>query len=99
MLTLKKIMKRNCLSVIVWNFRHIVSEILKMIYNSNNLIKSNQKHSVEKLIAKELYLISLQHKIGTPASQKCFEIMFQDLIMQLKHIFTLSHITTTNSKL
>ena len=69
-----------------------------MIYNSNNLIKSNQKHSVEKLIAKE-HLISLQHKIGTPASQKCFEIMFQDLIMQLKHIFTLPHITTTNSKL
>ena len=46
---------------------------------NHRLIKTNQIHSVEKLTAKELYLISLQHEIAIPTSQKYFESMFQDL--------------------
>ena len=39
-------------------------------YINHHLIKSNQIHSVKKIIAKELYLISIQHETATPASQK-----------------------------
>ena len=47
---------------------------------------------------KELYLISLQHETTTPTSQKYFEGMFLDLTLQWKHIYTLPHITTIDSK-
>ena len=56
-------------------------------------------HFVEKLTVKELYLISLQHATATPTSKKYFESMFQDLPLQWKHIYTLPHITTTDSKI
>ena len=56
-------------------------------------------HSFEKLIMKELYLISLQHETATPTSQKYFEIMFRDLTLQWKHIHTLHCITTIHSRL
>ena len=68
-------------------------------YLNHHLIKSNQIHSVENLTAKQLYLISLQHETATPTSQKHFESMFRDLTLQWKHIYTLSRITTTDSKL
>ena len=45
-------------------------------YLNHHLIKINQIHSFEKLIAKELYLISLQYETTTPTSQKYFESMF-----------------------
>ena len=41
-----------------------------LCYLNHHLIKSNQMHSFEKLIMKELYLISLQHETATPTSQK-----------------------------
>ena len=55
-------------------------------YLNYHLMKSNQIHSVEKLTAKELYLISLQHETATPTSQKYFESIFQDVTLQRKHI-------------
>ena len=61
--------------------------------NSQNLsylnyhqVKSNEIHSSEKLIVKELYLISLQHGTATPTSQKYFKSMLRDLTLQWKHI-------------
>ena len=66
---------------------------------NQHLIKSNQIHSFEKLTAKELYLISLQHKTTTPTSQKYFDSMFRDLTLQCKQIFTLPRITTIDYKL
>ena len=63
------------------------------------LKKSNQIYSFEKLTAKELYLISLQHKTTIPTSQKYYNCMFRDLTLQWKHIYTLPHITTIDSKL
>ena len=44
-------------------------------------------------------MISLQHEITTPTSQKYIETMFQDLTLQWKHIYTLSRITGIDSKL
>ena len=70
-----------------------------LCYLNHHLIKSNQMHSFEKLTMKELYLISLQHEIATPTSQKYFEIMFRDLTLQWKHIHTLHCITTIDSRL
>ena len=66
---------------------------------NHHLIKSNQIYSIEKLTAKKLYLISLEHETTTPTSQKYSESMFQDLTSQWKHIYTLPHITTIDSKL
>ena len=43
-------------------------------YLNHHLIKSNQTHSVKKLTAKELYLISLQDETATPTSQKKFPV-------------------------
>ena len=66
---------------------------------NHHLIKINQIHSVEKLTAKELCLISLQHETATETSQKYFESMFRHVTLQWKHIYTLSRITTIHSKL
>ena len=63
------------------------------------LIKNNQIHCFEKLTAKEFYLISLQHEIATPTSQKYFESMFRNVTLQWKHIYTFPRITTIDSKL
>ena len=68
-------------------------------YLNHYLIKSNQIHSVEKLIAKELYLISLKNEIATPTSQKYFHSLFRDLTLQREHIYNLPRITTIDSKL
>ena len=40
-----------------------------------------------------------QHETTTPTSQKYFESMFRDLTLQWEHIYTLSRITTRDSKL
>ena len=56
-------------------------------YLNHHLKKSNQ-HCFEKLTAKELYLISLQHETATLTSQKYFESMFRDMTLQWKHIYT-----------
>ena len=45
-------------------------------YVNHHLIKSNQIYSLEKLTAKELYLISLQHGTTTPTSHKYFGSTF-----------------------
>ena len=62
---------------------HLKKKLIENTINSQNLsylnlhlIKSNQIYYFEKLIAKELYLISLQHETTTPTSQKYFEGMF-----------------------
>ena len=55
-------------------------------YLNYHHVKSNQIHSFEKLIVKELYLISLQHRTATPTSQKYFKSMLRDLTLQWKHI-------------
>ena len=68
-------------------------------YLNHHLIKNNQIYSFEKLNAKELYMISLQHEAITPTSQKYFERMFRDLTLQWKHIYTLPCIATIYSKL
>ena len=62
-------------------------------------MKSHQTHSAEKLTAKELYLISLQHKTATSSSQKYFESMFRDLTLRWKQIYALTRIITIDSKL
>ena len=67
--------------------------------NGQNLSYLNHHLKIEKLTAKELYLISLKQEIATPTSQKYFESMFPDLTLQWKHIYTLSRITTIDSKL
>ena len=67
-------------------------------YLNHYLIKRNEIYSFGKLTVKELYLISLQHETTTPTSQKYFEGMFLDLTLQWKHIYTLPHITTIDSK-
>ena len=67
-------------------------------YLNHHLIKSNQIYPFEKLTAKELYLISFQHETTTPTSQKYFESMVRDLTLQWKYIYTLSPITTIDSK-
>ena len=51
-------------------------------YVNHHLIKSNKIHFTEKITAKQLYLISLQHGTATPTSQKYFESMFRNLILQ-----------------
>ena len=56
-------------------------------------MKSHQTYSAEKLTAKELYLISLQHKTATPTSQKYFESVFRDLTLRWKQIYALTRIT------
>ena len=43
--------------------------------------------------------MSPQHETATPTTQKYFESMFGDLTLQWKHIYTLSRITTIDSKL
>ena len=70
-----------------------------LFYLNYHLIKSNQIYSFEKLTAKGLYMISLQHETTTPTSQKYFESIFRDLTLQWKHIYTLPRITTIDSKL
>ena len=70
-----------------------------LFYLNHHLIKSNQICSSEKLTTKELYLISLQHETTTPTPQKYFESMFRGLTLQWKHVYTLPHITTIDSKL
>ena len=84
---------------------HLKKKLTENIINSQilfylklHLIKSNQIYYFEKLTVKELYLISLQHETTTPTSQKYFEGMFLDLTLQWKHIYTLPHITTIDSK-
>ena len=54
-------------------------------YVNHHLIKSSQTHSVEKLTAKDLYLISLQDETATPTSQKKFRV---------KYIYTLIPLIT-----
>ena len=72
-------------------------------YLNHHLIKNNQIHCFEKLTAKELYLISLQHEIATPTSQKYLESVFRNVTLQWKHIYTFPYafprITTIDSKL
>ena len=84
---------------------HLKKKLTENIINSQilfylklHLIKSNQIYYFEKLTVKELYLISLQHETTAPTSQKYFEGMFLDLTLQWKHIYTLPHITTIDSK-
>ena len=84
---------------------HLKKKLTENIINSQilfylklHLIKSNQIYYFEKLTVKELYLIALQHETTTPTSQKYFEGMFLDLTLQWKHIYTLPHITTIDSK-
>ena len=57
-------------------------------YLNHDLMQSNQIYSFEKLIAKELPLMLLQHETTTPTSQKYFESIFRDLTLQWKHIYT-----------
>ena len=57
-------------------------------YLNHDLMQSNQIYSFEKLIAKELSLMLLQHETTTPTSQKYFESIFRDLTLQSKHIYT-----------
>ena len=57
-------------------------------YLNHDLMQSNQIYSFEKLIAKELSLMLLQHETTTPTSQKYFESIFRDLTLQWKHIYT-----------
>ena len=68
-------------------------------YLNHSLLKHYQIHSAENPTAKEVYLISLQHKTAKPTSQKYFESMFRDLTLQWKHIYNLPRITTIDSKL
>ena len=67
-----------------WKKKLTENTINSQSYLNHHLLKSNQIHSFEKLTAKELYLISLQHKTTTPTSQKYFESMFRDLTLQWK---------------
>ena len=68
-------------------------------YLNHRLIKRSQIYSFEKLTAKKLYLVSLQHEATAPTSQKYFESNIRDLPLQWKHIYTLPRITTIDSKL
>ena len=61
--------------------REITINSQSLFYLNHHLIKSNQIHCVEKLTAKELYLIPLQNETATPTSQKHFENMLRDLTL------------------
>ena len=67
-------------------------------YLNHHLMKSNQIHSVEKVTAKELYLILLQYETTTQTSQNYFESTFKELTLQWKHIYTVPRIITISSK-
>ena len=74
------------------------TNIQNLNYLNHHLMKSNQIHSVEKLTAKELYLISLQYETTTQTSQNYFEITFKELTLQWKHIYNVPRVITISSK-
>ena len=60
-----------------------------IIYLNHNLIKNNQILAIEKLIPKELYLLSIVLKNELPTSQKYFCNIFLNLQVEWKKIYFL----------
>ena len=67
-----------------------------LLFLNHHLIKCNILLSLEKLTSKELYLIQLTHDFCKPTLHIYFEKHYNDCVLDLKYIYVLPRIVTSD---